>query len=375
MFARLESTYLMKIRPLKNIHSFVVLILSVLSFPALAGISLHTEYHRPTDLFAIMDETALWYEGFNDTAYREYWTDRFGWTEEDQTMADRYRGYRERTFDNSDQGDRSQRLEVDGIFSTRSSVSENADPLFRHFGSAETIDAALSTFDEIAQPEDAQVLQEFYAHFRPGWELLLAESAAFKDQVGPLRADLRTPKVAAHLSRIASFYKDTETRAFRVRLVWWPPIDRTFAYIKGNSFLLYRHPERHAEETGRTEIVMHEVVHYISAHQPSAQKRELSAQFLEICPAEIRNLYHLLEEPLAVAWGQAAFTKYGRGLEPDPSENWYRPPMPDVLGRLLWPHIDEIYETEETITDGIVPIAATYCARLLEIGDQVKRQE
>ena len=60
-----------------------------------------------------------------------------------------------------------------------------------------------------------------------------------------------------------------------------------------------------ADEGGWSDIIMHEVIHYISAQQSPAQKQALTARFLAACPAQIATgFYQLLEEPLAVAFGR-----------------------------------------------------------------------
>lgn len=105
------------------------------------------------------------------------------------------------------------------------------------------------------------------------------------------------------------------------------------------------------------------------------QKQALTRAFFERCPARADAAYDLLEEPLAVAWGNAAFAKYGRGWPLDPAESWYWRALPDVMGRLLWPHVDALYGTDATIGDGLVDVAAGYCARLLEVSDEVEREE
>lgn len=121
---------------------------------------------------------------------------------------------------------------------------------------------------------------------------------------------------------------------------------------------------------------MHEAVHYVSAHQSPEQKRALSEAFLKTCPAKMDKHYDFLEEPMAIAWGQAAFAKYGRGkpLDPplDPSEEWYNRSMPELMGRLLWLHVDAIYGTGATITDGFISDAAKSCARLFDVGKTLK---
>ena len=211
------------------------------------------------------------------------------------------------------------------------------------------------------------MLRAFYAHFRPKWEQLLEESATFAAQAGALNNEITGDRVDTYLDRISTFYGVEEDLAFTARFVWWPPIDRTFAYIKGRTFLMYRHPEQHADDDDWAGIIMHESVHYLSAHQPAEQKRALSERFLEICPAKADNTYHLLEEPLAVVWGQIAFATHVLNAPIDPSEELYRAPAPDLIGRLLWPHVDALYETDATIHNGLIETAASYCARLLEI--------
>lgn len=320
-----------------------------------------------------MDGVSLWY--FNDPAYREAWTERFGWSGDDQAMAKRYKDYRDRTYNDRAETDKTYRAQQDGIFAARSSYSPKTDPLAEHFIASQTIPGALSSLETIASAEDAQMLRSFYEHFRPKWEILLKESEALVSQVTTLNDDLTDDQVDAYLVRMSGFYRVDTDLEFNALFVWWPPIDRTLADLSGQTIFLRLNPIKHADEGKWAEIVMHEAVHYISAHQPPEQKRALSEEFLKICPAKTENLYDLLEEPLAIAWGQAAFAKYGRGKPLDPSENWYRRPMPAMMGRLLWLNVDAIYETDATITDGLIRDAAGYCARLLDIGKTVKRKK
>jgi hypothetical protein len=176
--------------------------------------------------------------------------------------------------------------------------------------------------------------------------------------------------VNAYLSRVTEFYGVDIKRDFNAYFVWWPPIDRTGADISGRTFLIRSHPVRHAGEGGWAEIAMHEVIHYISAHQPPAQKQALTARFLEGCPAQIATgFYQLLEEPLAVAFGNAAFAAFVLDTPLEPEESWYWMPTPSIMGRLLWDDVERLYPTDATINDGVVDQAAAYCSQLLQISD------
>jgi hypothetical protein len=343
--------------------------LLVLPGPARADLRVNAGYSESADLFSLMDNVSLWSpKGFNDPEYREFWEATFGWSDEDQAWADRYRAYRERTYSDPGQAEKDPTTASDGLFAKRSSVSDAADPLASHFVNAESIAAALADLDALGDADDARMLTDFYAHFEPHWRQLLAESAGFAARAEALEAELSGEAVQAYLERVTAFYQVEIERDFNAYFVWWPPIDRTGADITGRTFFVRSHPVRHANESGWADIAMHEVIHYISAHQAPEQKQALTARFMETCPAQIdTGFYQLLEEPLAVAFGNAAFAAFARGEPLAPEDNWYWMPTPAILGRLLWDDVERLYPTEATIEDGIVDRAASYCARLLQI--------
>jgi hypothetical protein len=334
-------------------------------------------YSEAADLFSMMDNLSLWSpNGFNEPEYREYWTEVFDWSEEDQAWADRYRAYRERTYSDPGQAEQDPRTASDGLFAKRSSFAETADPLASHFTGAASVESALATLDAMAAAEDARMLRGFYAHFEPRWRQILSESAAFADRATALGDELSGPKVDAYLRRVSDFYAVDIDREFNAFFVWWPPINRTAADIGGRTFFIRSHPLRHAGEGGWSEIVMHEVIHYISAHQAPEQKQALTARYLEACPAQIdTGFFQLLEEPLAVAIGNAAFAAYVKGTPLAPHESWYWMPTPSVMGRLLWDDVEQLYATDATINDGIVDQAAEYCRKLLQISGWMRPLE
>ena len=330
-------------------------------------------YSAAADLFSLMDNVSDWSPGFTEQEYRDYWQSEFGWSAEDEDWARRYREYRQKTYRDDGQAEQDPRTATDGLFAKRSSVLDTADPLAEHFLSATTIDGALRGLGSIADAKDAAMLEGFYAHFEPHWRVLLAESKSFAERADTLREELSGPAVDAYLDRVARFYRVDIDRDFRALYVWWPPLDRTAADISGRGFFIRSHPVRHANESGWSEIVMHELTHYVSAFQDAAQKRELTRRFLDACPASIATGYYdLLEEPLAVAWGNAAYAKYVVGEPLDDAESWYWRPMPELLGQLLWPYVDAVYETDEDITGGIIDVAANKCRSLLELADMLE---
>ena len=330
-----------------------------------AKITISAEYHRPTDLFALMDGVSNWY--FNDDSYRKSWVDRFGWSSNDKKVVKFYRKYRDRTYYDRAQKDKKFRKNQDGIFAARSSYSIKTDPLAEHFINSITIEEALLNLDNIVSSADASNLRAFYENFRSKWVTILTESKDFTSHLQALNDNLEGNKVEHYLNRISAFYRVELDLRFKARFIWWPPINRTLADISGNTIFLRLNPSKHAAKGDWAEIVMHELIHYISAHQPIEQKRSLSEKFLEICPFKGNKPYDYLEEPMAIAWGQAAFAKYVQGQPLDPSQDWYNRPLPEVMGRLIWLEVDSIYGSETTIDERFIQRVAKNCSRLLSI--------
>lgn len=351
----------------------LLLLLLMVTVPARAELRIQAGYSAAADLFSLMDNVALWSpDGFNDPEYRDYWTAAFGWNEADQAWADRYRAYRERTYSDPGQAEQDPATATDGLFAKRSSFADSADPLASHFTAARSVASALKTLEDIATLDDARMLRGFFAHFEPRWREILAESVAFADRAGALQGELSGAEVNAYLRRVSDFYGVDIDRSFNAFFVWWPPIDRTAADVAGRTFFIRSHPVRHADEGGWSDIIMHETIHYISAHQAPAQKQALTARFLAACPAQVdTGFYQLLEEPLAVAFGNAAYAAFVRGTPLAPEDNWYWMPMPSLLGRLLWDDVERLYPTDATINDGIIDQAAEYCRQLLQVSDSL----
>ncbi|MFQ3244233.1 MAG: hypothetical protein ACI9SP_000860 [Arenicella sp.] len=350
-------------------------ILIMMNNHVVAKITVSAEYHQPTDLFALMDGVSNWY--FNDDSYRKAWVDRFGLSSNDKKIIKFYRNYRDRTYYDRAQKDKKFRKNQDGIFAARSSYSLKTDPLAEHFINSITIEQALSSLDNIASSADASKLRVFYENFRLKWAIILSESKEFSSHVQTLNDGLKGSKVEDFLTRVSAFYRVDLDLKFRARFVWWPPIDRTLADVSGNTVFLRVNPLKQVAEGNWAEIVMHELVHYISAHQPVEQKRFLSDEFLKICPVKKNNLYEFLfkrqkpydflEEPMAIAWGQAAFAKYVQGQSLDPAKDWYSRPLAEVMGRLIWLEVESIYDSEVTIDEKFIQRIAKNCSRVLSI--------
>lgn len=155
-----------------------------------------------------------------------------------------------------------------------------------------------------------------------------------------------------------------------------PFLERTAANISERTFFIRTHPVAHLEDTGWGEIVMHEAMHMKSGAMDQRLKRRLTEEYFSACPIKVkpRCLYHLLDEPLAVAWGKIVYKRFGKKQDIEPGEINYFDPLPDLLGRLLWPHVEQIYGEGDTIEDGMIDQAGKYCAQVLSITEVIDHE-
>lgn len=348
---------------------FVLLwLLFTCAAPVRADVSVEASYSEPANLFSLMDNVSGWLPEFTDAAYRDEWARRFGWSKSDQAWVNRYSEYRHRTYYDPSEG-KMPATSVDGLFARSAANTAVADPLATYFLSQRSLNTALVGFNKVATRSDARMLEGFYQHFAPEWRTVLAESNSLSTNSEALNRQLHSPRVAAFAARAARFYRAPVDGSFQAFFVWFPPGRRASAeVVAGRYFLIHIQPGEDISERWDG-IALHELMHYISAHQSASQKQALTKQFLARCPqANGPKALRLLEEPLAVAWGQAAYEKYVRGQSLDWNESWYSFPQVDILGHLLWPDVDRLYSTDATITDGIVVQAAKNCASLFAAG-------
>jgi hypothetical protein len=339
--------------------------------PVKAEVDLVVSYSETADLYSLMDNVSGWFEGFTIPAYRDEWQRRFGWTETDQKWADRYAEYRRRTFINDETEPGPSEL-PDGIFASGHELMPGSDPLATYLLAQPKIDTALRNLGSVTTPEDAQMLRGFYRHFQPGWKTILRESQPLTEQARRLQSRLNSATVTKFLSRVSWFYRSEVNGQFTVFFTHRPPGKETSAEPLAGSFMLLHSPvlEGGDDEYWDT-VVMHELVHYISAKQSPTQKRILTARFLERCPlpSGAKRLW-LLEEPLAVAWGQSAYSTEVLNQPLNPNDNWYAVPWVNIVARAISPSVLDAYRSGSRIEE-VVDQAADRCNDLNAIVAQL----
>ena len=348
-----------------------------LAVPARAEVRVAVTYSEAANLFFVMDNVSAWLDGFTDPAFRAEWIKRFGWSTADQAMADRYREYRARTYIDSQDPEEDPGKSSEGMFAARGPVTTADDPLAAYFMRQTDIRNALRGLDGAVTAKDARLLRAFYQHFEPRSRQIMDESRSLQNDAAALGHLLASRATDRFADRMSKYYGVETDGTFTVLFVHYPAGQRSRAGVLGGKFILLKSPvgSKIASDDWDT-IVFHEFAHYISALQPAKQKRILTRQFLAACslPKGVNPLW-LLEEPLAVAWGQATYSLKVRGRPFNPLENWYSVPWIDIVSRTIAPSVALAYDNGATINDGVVKEPAARCNDLKAISDLLNSPE
>ena len=342
-----------------------------LAQPVRAEVNVTVSYSEAADLYSTMDNVSGWLEGYTWPEYRTEWSERFGWSAADQVWIDRYTEFRRRTFI-EDGRLRDPRNLPDGIFAPQGEGTSGSDPLAMYFLAQPNIKTALRNLDRAFTRSDARMLRGFYYHFASRWRVLLQDNEPLVNRANALQERMQNPEISHFIDTANAFYQSEVSGPFTVYFTRRPPGSESSAEpLAGNYILLHTSAEENEAEYWDT-IVMHELVHFVSSRQRQEQKQTLTARFLNRCPLpKGAKLLWLIEEPLAVAWGQAAYSAQVLHKPLDPLENWYGIPWVNIVSRTIAPTIITGYRSDLRIED-VIDQAADRCVDLTTISNQLE---
>jgi len=328
------------------------------------GLPVEVVYREPADRFEILDQASDWWVGYCDPAYRESLEKRSPLTAEDASFFARYKALREKHFDRTGQEDPDPRTAACGLFTDRAVL--RADPLGFSFYQAETMQEAFERVARVVDAADVEFLRAFYAHFAPRVDPLTRET---RDSIGGslerTRQTLARPGLDAYLDQIRAFFGVTDEVRFTGLYVWWPDTENVRANPNGPYLVLRVRPHK-GESINSADVVVHEMVHVLSALQSDAQKRSVSDAILAACPQLLDHARRLeaFEEPLATILGNMEFR---RRFEPERfswSRRWYGKPWVDLSARVLYPALMDCLSGRQVLGGTFAKEAAALCAVL-----------
>lgn len=319
------------------------------------------EYHRPTDIFNVLDNLSGWLPGYTSSAYRDYWEKHFGLDQADRAALEAYAAFRRRTSKlASDDA-----AAADDIFAP--AATREVDVFSRYFFEASSFEQGIDAAVATQSPGDRAMLRAYFTRFEPRVRRLVDAKSHFGRQRDALEAQLAPPAVANLAGAIRAFFKVEPSPKFVARFVWWPDPDSTQAKARGRYILLHAQPDV-AGGAGAMDwapIVLHEYSHYLSAGRPRNRRKRLTAAFLRRCPAatQLRNPLNALEEPLAIYWGQYRFEHDVRGRELAAGADWYIQPQADRAAKAIAAVFPATGPAPVLDDPALLAAAASACAR------------
>lgn len=357
----------------------VVMLLSLVMGVSLkmgTDFSINVMYRETANVFTVMDQVSEWKKDFCKVAYKNYWKEKYPLSKEDQSYFARYKKLREKYFVNPESNVADVTKAKSGLFVEAESLTE--DPLARVFYSSETLEEAFTKLSGILTPDEVKFLQEFYLHFEKKYQPILEESKKLVKIAKDFSVPMQDQKLVSYLKKIALFYQSKLGENYTVLYVWMPLGKEANAFPAGDFLILQCHPDIPREKIPGSDVIVHEIIHTISARQSLEQKQIMTKVFLEKFKGagKVEKL-KILEEPLAVVWGQALYLKkFNPSLYKQENYKmiWYNHPWVRVYAQLLAPLMEEVYQSGETINAGLVETMADMAQDLYLVSTMTVRK-
>lgn len=358
----------------------IVLYLCIYILPLQASnmsFSIKISYREVANLFTIMDQVSGWKKEFCKEIYGQIWKEMYPLRKQDSIFFKRYKELREKYFFNPDRSTKALNESASGLFYADTSLTE--DPIGYVFYQAKTLEEAFIRLSSIIEPSEIEFLQDFYSYFRDRYMPILEESKKLNILAESLASQIKDERLVSFLGKVAHFYQSTLGENFTVLYVWYPKISSGTAFASGPYAFIQCHPDISPEKALGIDIVIHEIVHMISARQSLASKQKLTSTFINIFKeAESMDKYKILEEPLAVVWGQAMYLKLFNPeafLKQNYKMNWYYRSWVNVYAQLLIPLLEEAYQKEEIMDEDFIRLVACIARELYFISVNIDYQK
>lgn len=338
------------------------LILFLITLNLNAAVTFRAVYSVGADRFQFLDCASLWWSDFcgDDGTYQKELEIKSKLQKVDTDLFKKYQEIREKYYQDEDQKEKDPLKNRNGFFAKIGSL--NADPIAVAFYSSKTTKQAIESLSQLTGDEK-KFLTQFYDHFKVRLEPYLKESQAFPQAAKDLNKKLQKKEYETFFKTIQQFYGVKADINYTVLFVWWPPLNRDYAYPVSDFLILSKNPVKHLGWSDE-EIVFHEVVHTISMRQDLEKKQEFTKIFLEECPSAINESKGtILEEPLAVALGQMLFLKKFFPKKYTAETNWYNNAWINKFSIAIFPTIEEAMAKKQPLNEELVKKLGKICQK------------
>jgi hypothetical protein len=316
-------------------------------------------YREAASLFEILDNVSSWWQGKVDPEYREAWRERFGWTREDDERFAEYKQIRKRYYEDRPSEETDPAKLRHGLFAPRKVPDRFANAFYE----SEHLPEAFAKLSAFVGAEDLASVERLYGAYATPLEVLGEESRPLAAIAAALDDDIADPGAIRLLRRMAAAHGLAELPPMTALFVWWPPVEHVTANQRDRFLIMKVHPGTHcAPAEGDLDVVVHELVHYLSAQRSDEEKGAFSRAFLDECvPPDDVHPSAVLEEPMAVAH-QRLFTTLHTGAPPDLQRRWYGgDPWIDPFAKALYEPLRRAYARGDVIDEEFFAAAGATC--------------
>lgn len=334
----------------------------IVSLQINAAVTFKATYSETADLFQFLDCASNWWDGYcgDEGQYRLEFEKKAKLTDEDLKLFKKYEELRFKYYVDEDQKEKDPTKNRNGFFATTGSLT--ADFMALSFYKENSVEKAIEALTKLST-EDKDFLKKFYEHFQDRVKPFLKESIAFKKAAKELSGKLQKKSYKDFFKMVQDFYGVEGNFDYTALFVWWPPLERDYAYPVSDYLVLSKNPVKHLSWSDE-EIVFHEVVHTISKRLPLEKKQQLTKVFLEECPTGTSlKKGTILEEPLAVAVGQMLFLKKFNPKKYKSETNWYRNEWINKFSQAIFPEIETTFAKKGKLDEELVRKLGKICKR------------
>lgn len=316
-------------------------------------------FRNAASQFEILDNVSRWWKGKNDPEYQEAWRKRFGIGPDDEARFAAYKTIRKRYYeDRTDPGEDPATAPF-GLFAPR----KIPDRVANAFYAAEGLEEAFATLAKFVDASDLATLRDFFGAYAAPLDALRSESEGLEGIAAALDARLARPESQAAIRRLALGHGASDVAPMIALFVWWPPVEHVTANQRDHFLIMKYNPEGHRQlARADADVVVHELIHYLSSRRPDEHKRAGTRVLMEGCGVPDGVPFpHVIEEPLAVAH-QRLFSLWSGGVAPRFDTPWYGgDPWVDPLSKALYEPLRQAYDRRAGLDLAFMTQAAELC--------------
>lgn len=338
------------------INILIIIIFSI-SLPSNGhALSYDIKYSQSIDVLNFMDKLSEWEKTPASSIYKNYWCTHGFQKKSDEKYLSDYKKVRRKYYLNKSMY----------LFSEN---HHNQDIISSSFYDIDSPKKSIHDLKSKIKKEDYILIKNSIHHFLSRI-IKITKAQSHEDLTQFLNINLNQKDTKDYIKSICSFYKvDSESINIKIAMSWFLKELTESAYFNLNTIVLpdftYQNNifkdmtnSNSLKKADNMSILLHEIVHLISANASPEQKEHLSnifyADFIGAKSLPPSQKQYLLEEPMAVILGQMIYTKKTVPEYYEKCQNWYIHPWVNTVAILKEHNIANYMHNNLSIDENLI---------------------